>query len=157
KAPKVLSHHATITKRAEVATETIAAAPRNTARAVSTVTAPAAVKRAVNNPVVNKIASRPEVAQQDKTKRGGVVVKPGIRANPGGETVTHSVGTLLAGKTVRIQFQVTVNNPYAGGPFVSNQGTVSGSNFSNVLTDDPAVGGANDPTQTPILQIPNLT
>jgi hypothetical protein len=160
KAPKVLSHHATITKRAEVATETITAAPRNTARntvAVSTVTAPAAVKSTVNNPVVNKIASRPEVAQQDKTKRGGVVVKPGIRANAGGETVTHSVGTLLAGKTVRIQFQVTVNTPYAGGPFVSNQGTVSGSNFSNVLTDDPAVGGANDPTQTPILQIPNLT
>jgi large repetitive protein len=97
-------------------------------------------------------------AQQDKTKRGGVVVKPGIRTNAGGgETVTHSVGTLLAGKTVRIQFQVTVNNPYSGGAFVTNQGTVSGSNFPNVLTDDPAVGGANDPTQTHILQTPNLT
>jgi hypothetical protein len=112
----------------------------------------------VTTPVVNKIASRPQIAQQDKTKRGGVVVKPGIRANAGGgETVTHPVGTLLAGKTVRIQFQVTVNNPYAGGPTVTNQGTVSGSNFANVLTDDPDIAGANNPTQTPILQIPNVT
>jgi methionine-rich copper-binding protein CopC len=106
----------------------------------------------VKSPMVNS-----HHAQQDKTKRGGVVVKPGIRANAGGETVIHSVGTLLAGKTVRIQFQVTVNSPYLGGATVTNQGTVSGSNFSNVLTDDPAVGGANDPTQTPILQIPNVS
>jgi hypothetical protein len=106
----------------------------------------------VKSPTVNS-----HHAQQDKTKRGGVVVKPGIRANAGGETVIHSVGTLLAGKTVRIQFQVTVNSPYLGGATVTNQGTVSGSNFSNVLTDDPAVGGANDPTQTPILQIPNVS
>ena len=74
-----------------------------------------------------------------------------------GETVTHSVGTLLAGKTVHIQFQVTVNNPYLGGEFVSNQGTVSGDGFSNVLTDDPAVGGAADPTLTPILLTPNVS
>jgi methionine-rich copper-binding protein CopC len=105
----------------------------------------------VKSPTVNAHA------QQDKSRRG-VIVKPGIRANAGGgETVSHSVGTLLAGKTVRIQFQVTVNNPYSGGAFVTNQGTVSGSNFANVLTDDPAVGGANDPTQTPVLQIPNVS
>ena len=33
-------------------------------------------------------------------------------------------------------------------PTISNQGTVSGSNFANVLTDDPAAGGAADPTTT---------
>ena len=139
---RILSHHAKITRPNTVT------ASNNTA-ASSTVTTPA----------VNKIASRPSVnAQQDKSRRGGIVVKPGIRANAGGgETVTHSVGTLLAGKTVRIQFQVTVNSPYSGGAFVSNQGTVSGSNFTSVLTDDPAVGGANDPTQTPVLQIPNVS
>ena len=143
--PQTLSHHARITERNAVKPATDTA--RNTAT-VSTVT----------TPVVKKIASRPQLnAQQDKTKRGGVVVKPGIRTNAGGETVTHPVGTLLAGKTVRIQFQVTVNSPYGGGPFVTNQGTVSGSNFSNVLTDDPAVAGANDPTQTHILQTPNLS
>ena len=93
---------------------------------------------------------------QSKTPRRGISVKPTV-APLSGETVTHSVGTLLAGKTVHIQFQVTVNSPYLGGAFVSNQGTVSGSNFSDVLTDDPAVGGANDPTQTPILLTPNVS
>ena len=95
-------------------------------------------------------------AMQDKTPRRGIVVRPRV-VPQAGETVSHSVGTLLAGKTVHIQFQVTVNNPYLGGTTVSNQGTVSGSNFSDVLTDDPAVGGANDPTQTPILQTPNIS
>jgi methionine-rich copper-binding protein CopC len=94
-------------------------------------------------------------ATQDKT-RGTVRVKPRIVAQ-GGETVSHSIGTLRAGKTVRIQFQVTVNVPYAGGAFVSNQGTVSGTGFPDELTDDPAVGGANDPTTTPILQTPNVS
>jgi hypothetical protein len=143
---RVLSHHAKITKPNTVTTS------NNTARNTT-------ASSTVTTPVVNKIVSRPSVnAQQDKARRGGVVVKPGIRPTAGGgETVTHSVGTLLAGKTVRIQFQVTVNTPYAGGPFVTNQGTVSGSNFTSVLTDDPAVGGANDPTQTPVLQTPNVS
>ena len=98
------------------------------------------------------------VAQQaqGKTPRRGITVRPRV-APLAGETVTHSIGTLPAGKTVHIQFQVTVNSPYEGGETVSNQGTVSGSNFSDVLTDDPAVGGVNDPTLTPILQIPNVS
>ena len=50
-----------------------------------------------------------------------------------------------------------MDTPYLGGPNVSNQGTVSGSNFADVLTDDPAVGGAADPTLTPILLSPNLS
>jgi hypothetical protein len=120
------------------------------------VTLPAA-KPAVNNSVVNKIASRSSVnAQQSKKPRRGVSIKPTVTPLAG-ETVSHSVGTLLAGKTVHIQFQVTVNNPYLGGDFVSNQGTVSGSNFTEVLTDDPAVGGANDPTLTPVLTTPGVS
>ena len=95
-------------------------------------------------------------AIQDKAPRRGVSVRPRV-APLAGETVSHSVGTLAAGKTVHIQFQVTVNSPYLGGEFVSNQGTVSGSNFSDVLTDDPAAGGANDPTTTPILLTPNVS
>jgi hypothetical protein len=46
-----------------------------------------------------------------------------------------------------------VNNPYSGGPNVSNQGTVSGSNFTSVLTDDPDnPGGPGSPhaTLTPV-------
>src|SRR5437762_895092 len=70
-----------------------------------------------------------------------------------GGTVSVNIGTLRAGDSVTITFQVVIDNPYSGGPNVSNQGTVSGSNFSNVLTDDPAVGGAADPTLTPINSI----
>ena len=78
---------------------------------------------------------------------------PVVRIVPGpqsGGTVSANIGTIHPGDSVQITFQVTVNSPYGGGPNVSNQGTVSGSNFSNVLTDDPAVGGTADPTLTPI-------
>jgi methionine-rich copper-binding protein CopC len=144
-ASQTVSHHAKLTKRNVVAP--VSNAVRNTAVTSATVATPA----------INKTVSRQQVnATQDKKPRGGVVVKPRA-SNLGGETINHSVGTLLAGKTVHIQFQVTVNNPYLGGATVSNQGTVSGSNFSNVLTDDPAVGGANDPTLTPILLTPNVS
>jgi hypothetical protein len=73
------------------------------------------------------------------------------------ETVNASVGTLPAGKTVHITFNVTVNNPFTGlQPQVSNQGTISGDNFTPVQTDDPTAGGSADPTVTPILTPPNV-
>jgi hypothetical protein len=75
-----------------------------------------------------------------------------------GETVNATIGILPAGKSVRVQFQVTVNDPLPSGVTqVSNQGTVSGDNFANVLTDDPTVGGSADPTVTPILTAPTIT
>jgi uncharacterized repeat protein (TIGR01451 family) len=64
--------------------------------------------------------------------------------------VCVDVGTLPAGKSVTITFSVTINTPYAGGSTISNQATVSGSNFSDVVTDDPDTGAANDATLTPI-------
>jgi hypothetical protein len=67
-----------------------------------------------------------------------------------GGTVTVNIGTLAPGDSVTITFQVVIDNPYSGGPNVSNQGTISGSNFSNVLTDDPDIAGTNNPTLTPI-------
>ena len=53
-----------------------------------------------------------------------------------GETVSVPAFTLPAGKSVTIKFQVTVNGPSLplGTTKITNQGTVSGSNFSNVLT-----------------------
>jgi uncharacterized repeat protein (TIGR01451 family) len=68
-------------------------------------------------------------------------------------TSTHvcvAVGTLRVAKSVTITFSVTVNSPYGGGTNVSTQGTVSGGNFSNVVTDDPDTGASNDATLTPI-------
>jgi hypothetical protein len=64
--------------------------------------------------------------------------------------VCVDVGTLRPGKSVTITFSLTVNTPYGGGSSISNQGTVSGGNFSDVVTNDPDTGAANDSTVTPI-------
>ena len=65
--------------------------------------------------------------------------------------VNLAIGTLPAGESVTITFRVLIDDPFLGsGAEVSNQGTVSGTNFGDVLTDDPTVGGAADPTVTPI-------
>jgi uncharacterized repeat protein (TIGR01451 family) len=82
-------------------------------------------------------------------------VDPNTTFVPGSAVpASWNIGTLPANDSVTINFDVVVNNPYSGGPNISNQGTVSGSNFANVLTDDPDVGGAANPTVTPI-NVPN--
>jgi trimeric autotransporter adhesin len=68
-----------------------------------------------------------------------------------GETVTvNGAGsgfTLPAGKSTTIKFRASVNAaPTSCG--LSTQATISGSNFSDVLSDDPAVVGAANPTNT---------
>ena len=61
------------------------------------------------------------------------------------------IGTLPVGKAIQIVFQATINDPFPSGVTqVSNQGTVSGSNFVDVVTDDPETLPPNDPTITPI-------
>src|SRR5205085_4518596 len=49
-----------------------------------------------------------------------------IVPNPQGSggTVSVNIGTLKPGDSVTITFQVVIDNPYSGGPNVSNQGTV---------------------------------
>jgi hypothetical protein len=68
-------------------------------------------------------------------------------------SVSLNIGTLPAGESVTITFDVTINSPLVppSTTQVSNQGTVSGSNFGSVLTDDPTVGGTADPTVTPVV------
>ncbi len=112
-----------------------------------------ALRHSVNN---GWLTGQQVNATQDKTSRRGISVKPNI-SPMSGETVLANIGTLAAGKTVRITFQVTINVPYSGGDFISNQGTVSGDNFANVLTDDPAVGGGADPTLTPVFTTPTVS
>ena len=63
------------------------------------------------------------------------------------------IGTLPSLKSVVVTYTVMINIGTTA-PTISNQGTVSGSNFSNVLTDDPTVGGAADPTVTRVEQPP---
>ncbi|MCX6982630.1 MAG: cadherin-like domain-containing protein [Verrucomicrobia bacterium] len=85
-------------------------------------------------------------------------------AVPQADGVTHflaaplDLGTLPAGKSVTIVYQVQVENPILPNNTTetSSQGTVSGGNFANVLTDDPAVGGAADPTVTLLAPPPTV-
>ena len=63
-----------------------------------------------------------------------------------------TIGTLPAGKSVVLTYQVKIDKP-ANTTSISSQGTVGGSNFTSVSTDDPETGTANDATVT-LLGIP---
>ncbi|HEV7903513.1 MAG TPA: lamin tail domain-containing protein, partial [Pyrinomonadaceae bacterium] len=73
------------------------------------------------------------------------------------------IPSLQPGESVTITFQVTVNSNIANNvTSVSNQGHIMSSSFPSPatderLTDDPSVGGANDPTVTEILPRPTYT
>ncbi|MET0648928.1 MAG: HYR domain-containing protein [Pyrinomonadaceae bacterium] len=76
-----------------------------------------------------------------------------------GETISIPIGTLKAGDSVTITFQVTVANPFPASvqpPQVSNQGMVTADGGVSVLTDDPSEAGASNPTVTPILTPPTI-
>lgn len=61
-----------------------------------------------------------------------------------------NVGTIPAASSVTITFDVVVRDPLpAGVTQVSNQGVVSGTNFTAVMTDDPDTAPLGDPTITP--------
>jgi uncharacterized repeat protein (TIGR01451 family) len=70
-----------------------------------------------------------------------------------GETATLSFGDLNPGQVVAITFDVTVDATTPPNVTqVCNQGLFTGDNFADELTDDPAVGGAFDPTCTSVAQ-----
>ena len=53
---------------------------------------------------------------------------------------------------------MTINTPFpANTSSVTNQGSVSGTGISTILTDDPTVGGASDPTMTAVFVAPQIT
>jgi len=67
------------------------------------------------------------------------------------QDVLSNLGALPPGKSVRVTFDATVDNPFPAGIMsVTQQGTVTADGGINVLTDDPDVGGAADPTVTSI-------
>jgi hypothetical protein len=85
-------------------------------------------------------------------------VKPNVHAAlaPLVSPFPVSIGTLPAGKTVKLVFTVAVNDLATYAPPLSSvsnsgsaSGTISGVGFSAV-TDDPDTGTANDPTVTPV-------
>jgi hypothetical protein len=66
--------------------------------------------------------------------------------------VNVNIGNIPAGKSVIISYDVKIDKPFPSMVNqVSAQGTISGSNFSNVLTDDPDAMGANNATITPVV------
>lgn len=69
---------------------------------------------------------------------------------PVGSPVDVLIGSLPAGKVVKIKFQVTVNNSLspAATTQVQTQGVVKVTGFADTPTDDPAAGGTTDPTVT---------
>lgn len=116
-----------------------------TAKATTETSTPTIVSR----PPVETTVSKPARTTPPKPVDNPGATPPVI--GPGGTSLTWDVGTLPAGRSVTITFTVQVESPYSGPPQVSNQGSISfGGGGGPVLTDDPSVGGASDPTVTPI-------
>lgn len=75
--------------------------------------------------------------------------KPNVAAQAA--PVTADIGTLPAGKRVVLTFDVVIADPLPQGvTTVVNQASISGSGFTTVLSDDPALPGTADPTVTNI-------
>lgn len=70
-----------------------------------------------------------------------------------------NVGVLPPGKVLKVQYKVTVKTGLPSSVTqVSSQGTVTGDNALNVLTDDPDNTTSNtDPTLTPLDEPPHVT
>jgi hypothetical protein len=132
--------------------------PRTVGKVQSTPRATVAKQIRATTETQKRDTSDQQVASLKGPRNSRVLRNHAMRAAPTSAIdVLLSIGTLPAGKTVTIIFKVTVNNPYLGATNqVSNQGTVSGTGFSQ-QTDDPDVNIAfPDPTKTTIDQ-PDVT
>ena len=100
-----------------------------------------------------------EAATSGTTEIAGTASENTAQLITAGETVSIPAFTLPVSKTIKIQFQVSVNNPFPLNVCaVSNQGNISGSNFTAVLTDNDgtSANGVN-PTVTTITAAPVFT
>jgi hypothetical protein len=85
---------------------------------------------------------------------GAILFLPGLGI-AGVSGLDELIGVLPDGKAIIITHAVTIN-PAANAAQITSQGTVSGSNFASVLTDDPDVAGQNA-TVTPVQLAPVLS
>jgi uncharacterized repeat protein (TIGR01451 family) len=102
-----------------------------------------------------------EVALTDPIPADTAVVAGSVTTDlgvvTGEDPVTVAIGELAAGASATVLFEVAVDLPLpAAVEQVSNQGTVSSAELPALLTDDPAAGGAADPTVTPLTAAPVL-
>ncbi len=73
------------------------------------------------------------------------------------DPITVSLGALAPGEIATVRFIVRVDSPLAAGVNrLVNQGSVASIELPTILTDDPAVGGAVDPTIVPVSAAPRL-
>lgn len=124
--------------------EVAVATPANEAKPEVAIATPAA------KPVVDEVTDpvSPSPARTEATQAGETVTVNG----------TGSGFTIPSGKSTTIKFRVTINNNIPASVCqLSTQGTVSGSNFANVLTDDPDAAGSNNPTVTAVTSTPVIT
>lgn len=100
-----------------------------------------------DKPVIVQVGNNQ--TQQDSASVEQQAEQPQTPVVLAGETVSIAGFTLPAGESTTIKFRATINNTIPAGVCqISNQATVSGSNFADVLSDDPAVTGAANPTLT---------
>lgn len=73
-----------------------------------------------------------------------------VSGNGGGDTdVEVNLGSMLWGESATIIFDVLINDPFPPTVVqIENQGEVDSNETTSVLTDDPALGGDQDPTVT---------
>ena len=69
-----------------------------------------------------------------------------------------SIGTIHANDSVVVVYDVTINNSLPAGVVrIGNQATLSGSNFANIVTDDPDTPAPLDSTFTPVFNVVPVT
>ncbi len=86
---------------------------------------------------------------------GSVMTDHGVATTGNGAgdtTVVVTIGSLPAGDTATVKFDVTVNTPIpAGLTFVAAQFSTSGTNIPTDPSDDPSTPAVDDPTETPVM------
>ncbi|KAA3659703.1 MAG: DUF11 domain-containing protein, partial [Calditrichaeota bacterium] len=72
--------------------------------------------------------------------------------NSGVPSIFATIGSMAPGSADTLTFAVDIKSPLANAAAIDicNQGTVWAGNFSPIASDDPDVGGASDPTCTPL-------
>ena len=83
---------------------------------------------------------------------GSTIVSGNLADDP---AVEVNMPVIAVAANLSIVFRATIDNPLpAGVNHVSNQGYISGANFSEISTDDPRTDLKNDSTSTPVIAIP---
>ncbi|HKZ83155.1 MAG TPA: Ig-like domain-containing protein [Anaerolineae bacterium] len=142
---------ATTQEYAQLDNQTTAAAPRG-AQIVANGGSGKPLLSPAFNPTPAPAARPPHTAGEGRSQAFALQRDRAVEIDRVGAPITPlSIGTLPAGKAITITFDVTINNPVPPGVTqVSNQGAVSGGNFSPVVTDDPDTGTPSDATVTPL-------